>query len=77
MTSNDIVLFYGVGDEHGYMSNFAKYPIIIDGVRFSCNEQYIVFVVSIHHKSIGVLVSQNLNNSLADFRRLPDLEECF
>ena len=43
MTSNDIVLFYGVGDEHGYMSNFAKYPIIIDGVRFSCNEQYIMW----------------------------------
>ena len=36
-----------------------------------------MFVVSIHHKSIGVLVSQNLNNSLADFRRLPDLEEYF
>jgi ribA/ribD-fused uncharacterized protein len=32
--------FYSVGDEHGYLSNFAEYPIQLDGKRWPTSEHY-------------------------------------
>ena len=37
------ILFYKEKDEYGYFSNFAKYPIKIDTLTFSCNKQYIMY----------------------------------
>jgi ribA/ribD-fused uncharacterized protein len=39
-----MILFYSEKEEHGYMSNFANYPIIVNGIKFSCNEQYIMYI---------------------------------
>jgi ribA/ribD-fused uncharacterized protein len=41
--SDDLILFYAASKEHGYFSNFASYPITIDGQTFFCNEQYIMW----------------------------------
>jgi len=40
---SNLVLFYSENKENGNYSNFAPFPIVIDGKRFSCNEQYIMF----------------------------------
>jgi ribA/ribD-fused uncharacterized protein len=40
MSTNDTIYFYGTKDEHGYMSNFAAYPIVIDGVVWPTTEHY-------------------------------------
>ena len=37
---SDKILFYGVGDEHGAFSNFAPYPISLDGRRWPTSEHY-------------------------------------
>jgi ribA/ribD-fused uncharacterized protein len=37
------VLFYGVKNPNGHFSNFAFYPIFIDGRKYTCNEQYIMY----------------------------------
>jgi ribA/ribD-fused uncharacterized protein len=37
------VLFYGVKNAHGYLSNFAQYPITLNGKTFNCNEQFIMY----------------------------------
>jgi ribA/ribD-fused uncharacterized protein len=34
------ILFYGVGDEYGAFSNFAPYPISLDGRRWPTSEHY-------------------------------------
>lgn len=36
----NVVHFYGVGDEFGAFSNFAPYPITIDGERWPTSEHY-------------------------------------
>jgi len=34
------ILFYSVGDEYGELSNFAPYPIRVDGKRWPTSEHY-------------------------------------
>jgi len=34
------IRFYGVRDEHGYLSNFASYPLEIDGEAWPTSEHY-------------------------------------
>ena len=36
----DVVNFYSVGDEFGEFSNFAAYPITLDGERWPTSEHY-------------------------------------
>src|SRR5262245_27332410 len=36
----DDILFYSVNDEHGCFSNFAPYPITLDGQRWPTSEHY-------------------------------------
>lgn len=36
----DRVHFYSVNDEHGELSNFAAYPIVLDGQRWPTSEHY-------------------------------------
>jgi predicted NAD-dependent protein-ADP-ribosyltransferase YbiA (DUF1768 family) len=38
--SQEVVNFYGVADEHGCFSNFAAYPIAIDGDLWPTSEHY-------------------------------------
>lgn len=40
MTAPDEILFYGVGDEFGEFSNFAPFPITLDGKRWPTSEHY-------------------------------------
>ena len=40
---SNLVLFYSENKENGNYSNFAPFPIVIDGKIFLCNEQYIMF----------------------------------
>jgi ribA/ribD-fused uncharacterized protein len=35
-----VIHFYSVSDEHGYLSNFALYPILLDGLRWPSSEHY-------------------------------------
>jgi ribA/ribD-fused uncharacterized protein len=35
-----VIHFYSVSDEHGYLSNFALYPIQLDGLRWPSSEHY-------------------------------------
>jgi len=35
-----IIKFYSVNDEYGEFSNFANYPIVIDGERWKSSEHY-------------------------------------
>jgi ribA/ribD-fused uncharacterized protein len=35
-----VIYFYSVGDEHGYLSNFAEYAIQLDGNRWPTSEHY-------------------------------------
>jgi len=37
---SDKILFYSVGDEYGVFSNFAPYPISLDGKRWPTSEHY-------------------------------------
>lgn len=39
-TSVNVVNFYSVGDEFGAFSNFAPYPIVLDGVLWPTTEHY-------------------------------------
>lgn len=36
----EVIRFYAVGDEHGEFSNFAPYPIVLDGQRWPTTEHY-------------------------------------
>ena len=36
----DVINFYRVGDEYGQFSNFAPYPITLDGERWPTSEHY-------------------------------------
>ena len=36
----DTIRFYSVGDEYGEFSNFAAYPIVMDGERWPTTEHY-------------------------------------
>jgi len=38
-----LILFYLENDPYRYYANFSKYEIIIDGIKFMCNEQYIMY----------------------------------
>lgn len=40
MTKTERIGFYRERDEHGYMSNFAKYPIVIEGREWPTTEHY-------------------------------------
>lgn len=35
-----VIYFYSTTDEHGYMSNFARYSIHLDGKRWATTEHY-------------------------------------
>ena len=35
-----MIHFYSTSDEHGYLSNFALYPIRLDGLRWPSSEHY-------------------------------------
>ena len=35
-----VLRFYGASDEHGYLSNFAPYPIRLDGETWPTSEHY-------------------------------------
>lgn len=35
-----VLYFYSSRAEHGYMSNFARYPVIVDGVKYKTSEHY-------------------------------------
>lgn len=37
---NNVIEFYSVGDDFGWMSNFAPFPISIDGKRWPTSEHY-------------------------------------
>lgn len=37
---NSILNFYEPGDSHGYLSNFALYPVIVDGKRWPTTEHF-------------------------------------
>jgi ribA/ribD-fused uncharacterized protein len=37
---SEVIHFYGVRDEHGFFSNFAPYPIELDGKRWPTSEHY-------------------------------------
>jgi ribA/ribD-fused uncharacterized protein len=39
-TERDRVLFYRVDEPYGFMSNFARYPIHVDGREWSTSEHY-------------------------------------
>ena len=34
------IFFYSSRAEHGYMSNFARYPVIMDGLKYKTSEHY-------------------------------------
>jgi len=36
----DRIEFYRTGDEYGCFSNFADYPIVVDGKRWPTSEHY-------------------------------------
>jgi ribA/ribD-fused uncharacterized protein len=38
--ASNTIYFYATGDEYGYMSNFARYPINIDGKKYKTTEHY-------------------------------------
>ncbi|MCA9720493.1 MAG: NADAR family protein [Myxococcales bacterium] len=40
MTADSVIKFYRVGDPYGEFSNFAPYPITIDGVVWPTTEHY-------------------------------------
>jgi ribA/ribD-fused uncharacterized protein len=49
------IYFYSVRDEHGYMSNFAAYPIVLKGKRWPTTEHYFQaqkFVGTSHEEAI-------------------------
>lgn len=37
---NKVILFYGRKDEYGWLSNFERSPIVIDGMTYPTNEHY-------------------------------------
>ena len=54
------IMFYRVGDEYGWMSNFAPYPITIDGVLWPTSEHYFQaqkFPGTSHEKAVHELIS--------------------
>lgn len=38
--SEEKIHFYGTRAEHGYMSNFARYPVKVDGTLYKTSEHY-------------------------------------
>jgi|GEM_PF-1749308 len=40
MTKDHVIKFYRTGDAYGYMSNFATYPIDLDGLTWPTSEHY-------------------------------------
>ncbi len=40
MSDRETIYFYSTTDEHGYMSNFARAPIKLDGQRWPTTEHY-------------------------------------
>jgi ribA/ribD-fused uncharacterized protein len=37
---DEVIRFYGVGESYGELSNFAPYPIVLDGKRWPTSEHY-------------------------------------
>lgn len=54
--SNKYILFYSTYDEYGFFSNFYKAKIIVNGIEYCCNEQYIM-----HQKAMLFKDTENAN----------------
>lgn len=71
---DDTILFYGAENEHGYMSNFADYPIKLDGKVWPTTEHYfqaMKFVGTEHVEVIRAAKSPNRAATLGRSRKRP------
>ncbi len=74
MADEDTIYFYGTADDHGYMSNFAAYPITLDGAVWPTTEHYfqaMKFVGTEHEAHIRKLKSPAIAARMGRSRKLP------
>lgn len=68
------IRFYRTGEEHGYMSNFSRHPVELDGRRWPTSEHYfqgMKFVEAEHQESIRLASSPTIAARLGRSRQRP------
>lgn len=71
---NEPILFYGVADDHGFLSNFAPAPIRLKGKRWPTTEHYFQaqkFAGTPHEKAIREAKTTMLAARMGRDRKLP------
>lgn len=70
----DVVRFYAIGDAHGYLSNFAPYPIRIGGRTWPTSEHYFQaqkFAGTAHEAEIRAVKSPRIAARMGRDRKRP------